>query len=86
MIKKINDFQFHISETYIFYYLIWRTLTGHESYDMGRMCEDIYDKPIAGIKLSQEIISGEHVLIKNKLIEIREAYYFGDTELKLTDA
>ena len=85
LIKKVDQFNYNIEDTYLYLYLIWKTLSGTESTDIGRALEGIYDNPSKRLKYMQRILSKENVLVKNNLIEIVEAQFFNDTEMKLTD-
>lgn len=85
LIKKVKQFDFSIGETYLFLYLIWKTVSGNESTDIGRALESIYDNPSVKLNEMQKLLSGNHILVKNNLIEIIEANFFNDSEMKLTD-
>ncbi len=84
-IKKVNRFNFDIEDTYLYLYLIWKTISGNESVDIGRALEEIYDNPTRRIRYMQKILSNENILLKNNLIELVEAGFFNDTEMKLSD-
>ena len=85
LIKKVDQFNYDIEDTYLYLYLIWKTLSGKESTDIGRALEGIYDNSSKRLKYMQRILSRDNVLVKNNLIEIVEARFFNDTEMKLTD-
>jgi AAA+ superfamily predicted ATPase len=85
LIKKIVQLKFHIEDTYLYLYLIWKTISGTQSIDIGRALEGIFDYATKRIIYMQNILSGQNPLVKNNLIEIVEAYFFNDTEMKLTD-
>jgi len=85
LIKKVDQFNYDIEDTYLFLYLTWKTISGEESTDIGRVLEGIYDNPSRRLKYMQRILSRDNVLVKNNLIEIVEARFFNDTEIKLTD-
>lgn len=86
LIQKVQQFSLGKDETYLFFYLIWKTILGYESTDVGRALESIYDRHSRKVNEMQKILSGQHVLIKNGWVEIKEARFFNDTEMKLTDA
>jgi hypothetical protein len=44
LIQKINQFNFQIEDTYFFLYLIWKTILGSESIDIGKAMEVIFDQ------------------------------------------
>lgn len=85
LIEKINQFDFNIEDTHLYLYLIWKTISGNESTDLGRALEGIYDNSSKRLRYMQQFLTGEHILIKNNLIEIEEAHFFNDTEMKLTE-
>lgn len=85
LIEKVKQFDFSTEDTYLFMYLIWKTVSGNESTDIGRALDGIYDNPSVKLNEMQKLLLGNHVLTKNNLIEIIEARFFNDTEMKLTD-
>ncbi len=86
LIERVKQFNFNTEDAYLFLYLIWKTVSGKESTDIGRALEGIYDSPSEKVNEMQKMLSGNHILINNNLIEIIEARFFNDTEMKLTDA
>jgi len=86
LIKKINDFQFSIEDTYLFLYLIWKTITGNETADIGRATEGIFDNTSERVNYVQKIMSNENKLISQNHLEIVEANFFSDTEMKLSES
>ena len=86
LIKKINDFQFSIEDTYLFLYLIWKTITGNETTDIGRATEGIFDNTSERVNYVQKIMSNENKLISQNHLEIVEANFFSDTEMKLSES
>ncbi len=45
LIEKVKQFSLSTEDTYLFLYLIWKTVSGNESTDIGRALEGIYDSP-----------------------------------------
>jgi len=86
LINKINNYQFSIEDTYLFIYLIWKTVTGNETTDIGRVTEGVFDNPSERVNYVQKIMSNENKLIKQNHIEIVEASFFSYTEMKLSDS
>lgn len=86
LIKKINDFRFSIEDTYLFLYLIWKTAIGNETTDIALATQGIFDNPSARFTYVQNILWKENKLVANKHIEIVEANFFNDTEMKLSDS
>lgn len=86
LIKKVSQFNFHTEDTYLYLFLIWKTILGNESLYIESTLDLIYDNPSDRISETQKLLKGSHILIKNNLVEIIEAQFFNDTEMKLTDA
>ena len=84
LFKKVKQFSFSIDENYLFLYLIWKTISGKESTDIGRALEGIYDNVGKRIGIIQSLINNNHALLENNLIEIVESRFFNDTEMKLS--
>jgi len=85
LIKKIADFKFTNKDTFFYCYLIWKTLTGNETVDIGRAAEKIFDSATARVKYLQEIMSKQNILVKKSFIEVEEAHFFNDSEVKLSE-
>lgn len=85
LINKIDLLKLSIDDSYLYLYLIWKTISGDESTDIGRALKGIYDNATKRMNYMQKFLSRENALIKINLIEIKEARFFNDTEMKLTD-
>lgn len=85
LIKMADDFNFNIEDTYLYLYLIWKTLNGYESVDIERTISGIFENRTQKIKYVQKIISSENDLIRHQLIDIIEARFHNDIEIKLTE-
>ncbi|WP_268222970.1 ATP-binding protein [Sinomicrobium oceani] len=85
LLHEIEQFKFSIKDTYLFLYVIRKTLSGDESTDIGGALEDIYSNPSERMEYMQKFLSGENVLVREDLVEIVAADFFNDTEIKLTD-
>ncbi|NBR15374.1 MAG: AAA family ATPase, partial [Crocinitomicaceae bacterium] len=85
LIKKIADFKLEIEDTYFYCYLIWKTLTGKEKTDIGVTAENIFDRAIDRVNYIQEIMFEENELVIRKLIEVEEARFSNDSEVKLSE-
>lgn len=86
LIKKINDYQFSIEDTYVFVYLIWKTLTGNKTSGLERVAEGIFDNISDRVNYVQKIMSNENELINKNYIETEESDFFDDTEIKLSES
>ena len=85
LIKMVNDYNFKPEDTFVYLYLIWKTICGNELVDLNTMVEGVFDKPTRRIQYVQKIMSNENTLIRNGLIEIVEARFLNDTGIKLSD-
>ena len=86
LIKIINDYQFSIDDTFLFLYLIWKTIIGNETSDIGRAAEGIFDNHSERVNYVQKIMSNENKLISQNHIEIIETNFFSDTQMKLSES
>lgn len=85
LIKKINDYQLPIEDTYFFIYLIWKTITGNETADLDRTTDKIFDSAWEKVNYVQKILAKRNLLIANDHVEMVEGNFFNDTDLKLSD-
>ena len=84
LIKKIDDYHFCIEDTFLLIYLIWKTLSGHETVDIETALKGTFDNAPKRINYMQQIISKKNALITHDLVEIAEAGFFSDAGMKLT--
>lgn len=84
LVQKINEFEFTTTDTYLLLYLIWLTVNGNEATEVGRIAQGIFSSSSARINFVQDIINGDNRLISENLMEVVEAEFFDDTEVKLT--
>lgn len=85
LVQRVNKFNLSIDNSFLFFYLIWKTLTGNETTDIETALEGIYQSPSTRITEMQHIINGENELVKQNLVEIEGATFFNDTSFKLTE-
>lgn len=85
LIKFVVDFNFDTEDTFIYLYLIWKTLNGCESYDLERITCGIFDSPSQQVKYIQKIKSSENELLRQNLIEVVETRFLNNVEVKLTE-
>ena len=86
LIKKIHDYEFDIKDTYLLVCMIWETISGSETTDIGRTTTRIFDNPSERINYIQKILSGDNQLVRQNFVEIVESDFFNDTELKLSES
>lgn len=85
LIEKVRLMISNSLDAYLFLYLVWETITGTESTDIGRTVDKIFNRPSSKVNYMQTIIKKQNELIKKGLIEIVDARFFNDTEMKLTE-
>lgn len=85
LLKTIKAYELSIDDKLLYLYLIWKTVTGKESCDVGRALEAIFDKATKRVNYMQDLLKGKNPLLDNKLIEIIPSDFFNDTDIKLTD-
>jgi len=85
LINKIELLKLDYVDVFLYLYFIWNTISGGRTSYVLRTLKIIFDNETKRVKYMQELISGENLLVKNNLIEIVEASFLDDTEMKLTD-
>ena len=86
LISKIGELKLEVSNAFIFLYMVWRTLSVRESCDLSYILEGLYENTSERVACMQGIILGENQLVKQDLVEIIEAMFFNQTEIKLTES
>ncbi|MEX2565060.1 MAG: hypothetical protein WD431_03890, partial [Cyclobacteriaceae bacterium] len=61
LIKKMDALDFNIEDTYLYLYLVWKTLSGKESVDIGRALDGMFDRSSEKLHYMQKVISGNVV-------------------------
>jgi AAA+ superfamily predicted ATPase len=85
LIRKIDLLKLSIDDSYLYLYLIWKSVSGSKTTDITRTLDRMYDKKTSRVNYIQNFVSGENALVKNNLIEIVEDHFFNDAEMKLSD-
>jgi AAA+ superfamily predicted ATPase len=85
LIRNINSFKFGIEDTYLYLFLIWKTLSGKELTDIGRALDFIFDSESKRINYLRSLNSGENILVKYNFIELVEAILSNNSGMKLSD-
>ncbi len=67
----------------LFYYSCYSLV--FSKIDIDDLVDDIVKRPEERMLLKNELLSGTHELVKNKLIEFEEADFFGSCEVSLTE-
>ncbi len=84
LIEKIAPMKLETESTLIYLHLLWQTLLCNSSTDIGVTVQSIFDNAIKRVKCIQKLLTGDHMLVKNKLIEIVMSGFFNDAEMKLS--
>jgi len=85
LIKRVFDMKLEICNTYLFLYIIWKTINGEESTDLGIAVRGIFDIQSQRFNYIQRMLANDNQLIERKLVEIDEARFFDDSCIKLSD-
>lgn len=85
LIQQITLRQLGTEEVYLYLYLIWQTVSGTESTEIGKVLARTYDNDLKRVSYTQTMLAGENELIQNNLLEITEARFLNEARIKLTD-
>jgi AAA+ superfamily predicted ATPase len=85
LIRKIDNLELTTEDAFLYLYLIWKTISGYDSTGIGRTLEAIFDNATKRLNYMQKFLSGENTLIKNKWVEVVEASFFNNSDMKLTE-
>ncbi len=83
LIKKIKDLDLSATDRYLMFYVIWKSISGRESTDISAALECLFDVTSQRFAYAQSLMAGENDLLKNDYLELVEASFFNDNELKL---
>ncbi len=84
LVSWVSSLQLDISNQYLYLYMIWKNVSGKKSIDLGAAANGIFGNNHRKAAFLQTIMSNENELIKQDLIEVEEASFFDDSELKLS--
>ncbi len=85
LLREINAMKLGRENALIYLYLLWQTLLGNSSTDIGLTLKSIFDNATRQVSIMQKILAGDHVLIRKNLIETVASGFFNDTEMKLSN-
>ncbi len=85
LIKKVTELSLDKTDAYMYLHLVWKTLSGHKSLDISSTIENIIDNSSRKVRYLQNMVMQQNDLIKLDLVELEEAGFFNDTEMKLSD-
>lgn len=84
LIMKINGFGLGLEDLTIYMYTIWKAVTGTGPADLERVTTGIFDDIPQKVEYVQKLLSKESKLIEQDLVEITDADFFSDAEIRLT--
>lgn len=68
----------------IFCHVVFQSINGHHSVEFKDFSQVLFTKYLGHILFTQQLISGEHTLIENSLIQLHRTMFLEDMELQLT--
>ena len=84
LLQKIKQFELSIDDKLLYLYLIWKTVTGKEAYDVSRALEGFMDRATKRVNYMQDLLVGKNELLQHQLIELVPSNFLNDTRIKLT--
>jgi len=84
-IQKVTQMGLRDRDTYFFLYICWKTIIGNEQTDLSIAADEIFDNSYEKACYVQNIMAKENDLIKNGWMEVLDARFFNDTEVKLSE-
>lgn len=85
LIEKMVSMKLETENILIYLYLLWQTLLGNGFTEIGITVQSVFDNSVKRVRRMQKFLTGDHILIKNKLIEIVKSGFFNDTAMKLSN-
>jgi hypothetical protein len=85
LIEKINAIHLNTDDNFLFLYLIWQVINGHQETALGRTLEHIFDNVNIRINYMQEFYHGNNKLLANDWIKIDKANFFNNTYVSISE-
>ncbi|MBZ9777427.1 hypothetical protein LB452_00700 [Psychroflexus sp. CAK8W] len=85
LIQKIEPFELSVDDKLLYFYLIWKTITGRETCNVERALEAFFDRETKRVYYMQDLVDGNNALLEHKLIEIIPTKFLNNTEIILTE-
>ncbi|HPQ35637.1 MAG TPA: ATP-binding protein, partial [Tenuifilaceae bacterium] len=85
VINRIKGIGLSREDLFLFINLVWKSLNGFDSIQLSTPVENMFDRASDRISYIQQIISGNNPLVKQNLLEVIEATFFSETEIRITD-
>ncbi len=85
IIKQVKQFGYEVEEMYLYFYLIWKTISGTSKVNIEMVLEVIYDETAVRIRYLQNLVAGNNILLKDNWVALEKSNFLNDTEIKLTE-
>ena len=84
IIKLIKEYNLTMEETLIFFYVVWKTLSGQNGIDLEPATASIFQAQNKQVKFNQSLVQGSNPLVKNELIEYVSTGFMNNFEANPT--
>lgn len=85
LLKKIDDFNLCVDDSFLFLYLVWKIMSGQDVVSLDRTVGHMFENSAQQIKYAQSILQSENDLICLNLIETVESDFYNNAGIRLTD-
>lgn len=85
LLKKLDDFNLSIEDSFLFLYLVWKIMSGQEVVSLDRTVGHMFENSAKQIKYAQSILQSENDLICLNLIETVESDFYNNAGIRLSD-
>ena len=83
IVQKIKSFHLSDEDQYMLYYLFAKYTNGVTDVDLGTAVKGIFDSPQKRFEYKNELLSHQHTLIQQELVEIENEKVVNDAVIKL---
>ena len=85
LLKKLDDFDLSIEDSFLFLYLVWKIMSGQDVVSLDRTVGHMFENSAKQIKYAQSILQSENDLICLNLIETVESDFYNNAGIRLSD-
>jgi AAA+ superfamily predicted ATPase len=85
IVKAINLLQLNFEDTYMLYYLIWKSLVGRGFIDIEAVSNAMHSSKARSVAFMQSFLNEKNELLLLNLVEMEQNKFANDLSLKLTD-
>ncbi len=82
--KELQSYGFNLQDVSILTYVIWKTLSGHETVDIEVILKNLYPSPSVRMKYAQELKNNQSNLVKHDFVEITPSRFLNDITLRVS--